>query len=97
MNALITLRDVRLQGFGTCLEPYDSRVGHEGADDALSNSASSDNSAVDTFLQNVAAGDDARERARLEAALRPVELTPTPEDSGSEANPEDGGRHRLGS
>ena len=84
-NALITLPDVQPQGFETCLEPYDSRVGHEGADDALSNSASSENSAVETCLRNVAAGDNARERARLEAALRPVDL----EDSGSEVHPED--------
>ena len=35
------------------------------------------------FLRNVTAGDNARERARLEAALRPVDL----EDSGSEAHP----------
>ena len=84
-----TLPEVRLQGFGTCPEPYDSRVGHDGADDAMSNSASSENSAVDTFLRNVAAGDEARERARLEDALRPVDLTPSPVHSESEGNPED--------
>ena len=84
-----TLPEVRLQGFGTCPEPYDSRVGHDGADDAMSNSASSENSAVDMFLRNVAAGDEARERARLEDALRPVALTPSPVHSESEANPED--------
>jgi hypothetical protein len=54
-------------------------------EDAISSSASSDNSAVEMFLRNVTAGDDARERARLEAALQPVVL----KASGSEVDPED--------
>ena len=63
-NVLITLPGVHPQGFGTRLEPYDSRVGHEGADDAMSNSASSENSAVEMFLRNVAAEEIMQGRER---------------------------------